>query len=68
MTRPAKLRDLGDEELRQRARELSEELFNLRFQGAMGVAKNPARLREAKRDLARVQTILRERELGIRSR
>lgn len=66
MTRPSKLRDLGDDELRQRARELSEELFNLRFQGAMGVAKNPARLREAKRDLARVQTLLRERALGLR--
>jgi large subunit ribosomal protein L29 len=57
----AKWRDLSDDEIRQRARELSEELFNVRFQLSMGMAKNPSRLGQARRDLARAQTILRER-------
>jgi large subunit ribosomal protein L29 len=56
-----KWRDLSDDEIRQRARELSEEVFNVRFQLAMGMAKNPSRLGQARRDLARAQTILRER-------
>jgi large subunit ribosomal protein L29 len=60
----AKWRDLSDDEIRQRARELTEEVFNLRFQVSMGVAKNPARIHQARRDLARAQTILREREDG----
>jgi large subunit ribosomal protein L29 len=60
--KPAKWRDLADDEIRQRARELTEELFNLRFQLATGVAKNPARVRLARRDLARARTILRQRE------
>ncbi len=63
--KPAKWRDLSDEELRQRVKELTEEIFNLRFQLAMGVAKNPARVEQAKRDLARARTILRERELNL---
>ena len=61
----SKWRDLSDEELRQRVKELTEELFNLRFQLSMGVAKNPARVAEARRDLARAKTILRERGLGL---
>lgn len=60
----AKWHDLSDEELRQRVRELGEEIFNLRFQFSLGIAKNLARLREAGRDLARAETILRERELA----
>jgi large subunit ribosomal protein L29 len=59
----AKWRDLSDDELKQRARELTEEIFNLRFQLSMGVAKNPSRVREARRDLARAKTILHERQL-----
>ena len=59
--KPAKWRDMSDDEIRQRARELAEEVFNLRFQLSMGVAKSPSRLREARRDLARAQTVLRER-------
>ena len=59
--KPEKWRDLSDEEIRERVRELSEEVFNLRFQLSMGVAKNPARVTQAKRDLARGRTILRER-------
>jgi large subunit ribosomal protein L29 len=57
----AKWRDLSDDELTQKARELSEEIFNLRFQLAMGVAKNPAKIGQARRDLARAYTIRRER-------
>jgi large subunit ribosomal protein L29 len=58
----AKWRDLSGDEIEQKVRELGEEVFNLRFQLSMGVAKNPSRLREAKRDLARAKTILRERQ------
>ncbi len=57
----AKWRDLSDDEIRQRVHELSEEVFNLRFQLAMGVAKNPSRVSQTRRDLARAKTILRER-------
>ena len=64
--KPDKWRDLSDEELRQRIKELTEEIFNVRFQLSMGVAKNPARVAQAKRDLARAKTILRERKLGLR--
>jgi len=59
----AKWREMSDEEVQQKAQELGEELFNLRFQLSMGVAKNPARVQIARRDLARAQTILRERAL-----
>ena len=61
----AKWREMSDEELEQKARELGEEIFNLRFQLSMGVAKNPARVAIARRDLARAQTIMRERALRI---
>ena len=49
----AKWRDLSDDEVTQKVRELTEEIFNLRFQLSMGVAKNPSRIGEARRDLAR---------------
>lgn len=61
-----KVRDLSDAELAQRARELGEELFNLRFQVSMTMAKNPARIGQARRELARIRTVLRERALGLR--
>ncbi len=57
----AKWRDLSEDEIRQRVRELTEELFNLRFQLSMGAAKNPTRIGQARRDLARAQTLLHER-------
>jgi len=60
-----KWRELGSDEVEQKAKELSEELFNLRLQLAMGVAKNPARVGQARRDLARAKTVLRERQLNI---
>ena len=58
----AKWREMSDDELQQKAQELGEELFNLRFQLSMGVAKNPSRLSQAKKDLARANTVLRERK------
>jgi len=64
--KPAKWREFSDEELRVKVRELTEELFNLRFQLSTGTAKNPARVGQVKRDLARARTVLRERALGIR--
>jgi len=59
--KPTKWRDLSEEEMQHQVRGLTEELFNLRFQLSMGLAKNPARVRQARRDLARGKTILRER-------
>ena len=59
-------RDLSDGELEQRSRELGEELFNLRFQVSMSMAKNPARIGQVRRDIARIKTILRERALGLK--
>ena len=59
-------RDMSNDELSQKAKDLNEELFNLRLQLSMGIAKNPARVGQAKRDLARAKTMLRERELNIR--
>ena len=59
-------REMSSDDLEHKLKELTEELFNLRLQLAMGVAKNPARVGQARRDLARAKTILRERELRIR--
>jgi large subunit ribosomal protein L29 len=58
----AKWRDMSDDELDQKVGELSEEVFNLRFQLSMGVAKNPSRIGQARRDLARAKTVLGERK------
>jgi large subunit ribosomal protein L29 len=60
-----KWRELQSDELEQKVKELHEELFNLRLQLAMGVAKNPARVGQARRDLARAKTVLRARALDI---
>ena len=62
--KPAKWREMSDDELGQKVQELGEERFNLRFQLSMGVAKNPSRVQQAKRDLARINTVLRERQLA----
>jgi large subunit ribosomal protein L29 len=58
------LRELGSDELDGKARELSEELFNLRFQKATGQLGNTAMIVKAKRDLARVKTVLREKSVS----
>jgi large subunit ribosomal protein L29 len=57
-----KWREFSQDELQQKTRELTEEIFNLRFQLSMGVAKNPSRLSQAKKDLARANTVLREKK------
>jgi large subunit ribosomal protein L29 len=59
------LRDLEDDELVTKLREAKEELFNLRFQAATGQLESHGRLRTVKKDIARIYTIMRERELGI---
>ena len=59
------LRELTDEELTERLRESKEELFNLRFQMATGQLNNNRRLRTVRQAIARVYTVLRERELGL---
>lgn len=58
------LRDLSERELDARFKELKEELFNLRFQNATGQLENAARIRMVKRDIARVKTVQRSRELN----
>lgn len=60
------MRDLTGEELREQLANLKEELFNLRFQAVTGQLENPARVRLVRKDIARVMTVMRERELGIR--
>ena len=64
-TQAGELRNLDDAELTVKLREAKEELFNLRFQGATGQLENHGRLRAVRKDIARIYTILRERELGI---
>jgi large subunit ribosomal protein L29 len=59
------LRELTDEELTERLRESKEELFNLRFQMATGQLNNNRRLRTVRQEIARIYTVLRERELGL---
>lgn len=59
------LRELNAEELKTRLTEAKEELFNLRFQAATGQLTNNRRLRTVKRDIARIYTVVRERELGL---
>lgn len=62
---PGGLRELTDEELAERLRESKEELFNLRFQMATGQLNNNRRLRTVRQEIARIYTVLRERELGL---
>ena len=59
------LRGLDDERLVDELRKAKEELFNLRFQSATGQLDNHGRLRAVRKDIARIYTIMRERELGI---
>lgn len=60
------IRTLNDNELNSKLKDLKGELFNLRFQQATGQLDNPMRLRGVRKDIARIQTVVRERELGIR--
>ncbi len=62
----ADLRKYTDEELRNLLEEKKKQLMELRFQLAMGQLRNTSLIKMTKRDIARIKTILRERELGIR--
>jgi large subunit ribosomal protein L29 len=64
-TAASELRELTDHELVLRLREAKEELFNLRFQMATGQMDNNRRLRMIRHDIARIYTVMRERELGL---
>ena len=64
MTQAAELRELHDEELENRLAEASQELFNLRFQHVTGQLDNYARLSQVRREVARINTLLREREIA----
>jgi large subunit ribosomal protein L29 len=66
-TSTGELRELTEDELAERLRESKEELFNLRFQIATGQLNNNRRLRTVRQQIARVYTVLRERELGLAS-
>jgi large subunit ribosomal protein L29 len=63
-TKPAELRELNDGELLQRLAEAKEEHFNLRFQNATGQLDNDSRLGDVRREIARLNTLLREREIA----
>ncbi len=60
----AEIREMTEEEIRGRAAELQEELFRLRFRSATQQLENPALLRTLRREVARLKTILRQRELA----
>jgi large subunit ribosomal protein L29 len=64
---PTELDTFEDERLVDELKKAKEELFNLRFQSATGQLESHGRLRAVKRDIARIYTVLRERELGIRA-
>jgi large subunit ribosomal protein L29 len=64
MTRARELRELTEIELEHRLFEAKEELFNLRFQNATGQLDNSARLGQVRKDIARLETLLREREIA----
>ncbi len=57
-------RELNEQELEEKVKELKEELFNLRFQEATGQLENVMRIKEVRRSIARVKTVLRERALS----
>ena len=64
-TKTQEFRGQSNDDLNKKLKEAKEELFNLRFQSATGQLENHGRLRSVKTEIARIYTILRERELGI---
>ena len=67
MATAPELDDMNNVDLEGKLREAKEELFNLRFQAATGQLESHGRLKAVKKDIARIYTVVRERELGIRS-
>jgi len=64
--KPQQIRELGPDDLRGKEKELQEQLFRLRFQKSLGQLDNALNLREVRRDIARVKTVLREKSAGER--
>jgi len=62
MTKPAELRDLSVDDLRAKAKELDDQSFRLRLQKAMGQLESPIKVRTTRRELARIKTIIRQKE------
>ncbi len=58
-------RAMTEEELKNKLNELKEQLYKLRFQNALGQIQNPMKIKEVKKDIARIYTVIRERELKI---
>lgn len=67
MMKAKEVRELNDTQLGEKLVELKKDLFNLRLQHATNQLDNPIRIREVKRDIAKVKTVIRERELAARS-
>ena len=65
MTKPEELRDLSDEEIDTKLAEAKEELFNLRFQLVTGQLDNPMAIKIMRKQIARILTVIRERELAV---
>jgi len=64
MRKPEKLREKTDPELETRLHELDEQLFKLRFQRATGALDNPMKVKEVRKEIARIRTIRRERQIA----
>ena len=60
------IRDMAGQELQDKLRELKEEMFNLRFQNATNQLENPMRIAVVRKDIAKVMTVIKEQELGLR--
>jgi large subunit ribosomal protein L29 len=60
--KPGAIREMGPDEIRHRVAELREELFNLRFRNTMKQLDNPLKIRESRREMARLLTVLKEKE------
>jgi len=65
LVKAKEIRQMSDKELNEKLMDLKSELFNLRFQLATGQLDNPMRIKAVRKDIARIKTIMRERELGI---
>jgi large subunit ribosomal protein L29 len=66
--KPEKVRELSEDELRGKEKELQEQLFKLRFQKSIGQLDNGMKMREVRRDIARVKTVLRHKESQAQGR
>jgi large subunit ribosomal protein L29 len=62
--RASKVREMGQDELRTKERELQEQLFRLRVQQSLGQLENAVKLREVRRDIARVKTVIRQKQVA----